>query len=852
MSGSALYVGQQIGKIEGNAKVEFTTNIHGIYPSPPHRPADLPPLDSNFVGREETLEEIREKFKTGTIITLTGIASVGKSQIARKYCNLFKEQHPESRVFWVNFNTLESCDKSFREIGRELRIPGLDAPTVDPKRDVCAWLSKEANGKWLLVLDNADDAAVFAAFEQRIPVENGFILVTLQTSKQPELLGRNQPAIDVEVGELGTAYATQLFRSAATKDIKITEQQLKKLLDLLCHHPLAIVQAATYLSKGKREVANYIKDLENDVMFADSLDQKIDGRLRSLYTTLELTFNRISKKENQALEILLAQMGYIYPQDIPESLLLEDGEKRYSWDDALETLERYSLLGRPINKTRSMQRLIQTAIVKWLEIPAQKDVKKAGFEQAVAKCAHSFPSRPEFSDWESCESLYPHAQVILRSRKRFGEDEELTKEVGKKALSLLARLSFNMAWYEWRQGRYDAGTEHSHLAYQVQKELRGENDADCIRSLTLKAQILHHRGKYRQAKRDFDKAIDLANSKEWDKLEDKLEAWGIEYSLALTLIELKDFNQAKEKLERVLKRRRSTRDDKPDDIVALEIEDALIEDALAGVLCAQGKFKEAEKLTRQVLKKLTNLLGEKNPQTLAIMVHLANILQECENPKGAEDMLRQASQLYEEMLKKQGRESDPDLLICWNDLGVVLMEQREYNEAEKYLSRVWEGYEKKAVGAVGKEKNEEKNEQRVTVMINLAYVLEEIPDKRGALTDVLESMDKLALGFRNENRLEDAESLRRRALNFRSRNLSWTHRDTQKSWGKVRELSDVYWDEGRKGDALRLAVMSYILFIYYWILSQFHPEGRIQAVPSTRESGGPGVDDGTAQQEETE
>jgi hypothetical protein len=65
-----------------------------------------------------------------------------------------------------------------------------------------------------------------------------------------------------------------------------------------------------------------------------------------------------------------------------------------------------------------------------------------------------------------------------------------------------------MAWYEWRQGKYDAGTEHFDLAYKVQMELLGENDADCIRSLTLKARILHHRGKYREAKRDFENAID--------------------------------------------------------------------------------------------------------------------------------------------------------------------------------------------------------------------------------------------------------------------------------------------------------------------------------------------------------
>jgi hypothetical protein len=72
------------------------------------------------------------------------------------------------------------------------------------------------------------------------------------------------------------------------------------------------------------------------------------------------------------------------------------------------------------------------------------------------------------------------------------------------------------------------------------------------------------------------------------------------------------------------------------------------------------------------------------------------------------------------------------------------------------------------VGAVG----EEKNEQRIKVMINRVIVLKQIPGKKDSLTDVLKSMDRLASTFRAKDRLEDAESLRRCAFVFRSRTLS--------------------------------------------------------------------------------
>jgi hypothetical protein len=42
-----------------------------------------------------------------------------------------------------------------------LELPGRDDPKVNVLRLVYNWLSSEANGQWLIILDNVDDGSVF-------------------------------------------------------------------------------------------------------------------------------------------------------------------------------------------------------------------------------------------------------------------------------------------------------------------------------------------------------------------------------------------------------------------------------------------------------------------------------------------------------------------------------------------------------------------------------------------------------------------------------------------------------------------------------------------------------------------
>jgi hypothetical protein len=62
-------------------------------------------------------------------------------------------------VFWVHASNAARIEQGYRDIADQVRLAGRNDPQADVFKLVHNWLRNEKNGKWLLVLDNADDAA---------------------------------------------------------------------------------------------------------------------------------------------------------------------------------------------------------------------------------------------------------------------------------------------------------------------------------------------------------------------------------------------------------------------------------------------------------------------------------------------------------------------------------------------------------------------------------------------------------------------------------------------------------------------------------------------------------------------
>jgi hypothetical protein len=65
-------------------------------------------------------------------------------------------------VFWVHASNGARIEQGFRDIADQVRLAGRNDPQADIFKLVHHWLRNEKNGKWLLVVDNADDAAALS------------------------------------------------------------------------------------------------------------------------------------------------------------------------------------------------------------------------------------------------------------------------------------------------------------------------------------------------------------------------------------------------------------------------------------------------------------------------------------------------------------------------------------------------------------------------------------------------------------------------------------------------------------------------------------------------------------------
>jgi hypothetical protein len=54
-------------------------------------------------------------------------------------------------------------EKDYRDIATVMRIPGRDVRDANALKLVCDWLNNEANGKWVIIINDADDIAVLDA-----------------------------------------------------------------------------------------------------------------------------------------------------------------------------------------------------------------------------------------------------------------------------------------------------------------------------------------------------------------------------------------------------------------------------------------------------------------------------------------------------------------------------------------------------------------------------------------------------------------------------------------------------------------------------------------------------------------
>ncbi|KAI6824977.1 hypothetical protein KC332_g6204 [Hortaea werneckii] len=757
---------QQIG---GSRNVQYNAiiNYHSGRAQEPTRtsppPSSTVPFhrDRNFVDRPE-LEILDEKLSVwNEKVALVGIGGVGKSQLAIEFCYRVRERSPEVWTFWIHASSAARFDADIRKLACDAEIPGWDDPKADAFGLVYSWLRNERNGKWILVLDNVDDASFL--FDKRDendknarvrmaylpPCAHGSTLITSRSRAAAARLA--DECNIVVVNRMGEAAALALLEKKLGQSPAVEDMQ--KLADALGYMPLALAQAGAYIKQrgSSYSIGHYLTRFKKSeksqtrLLTSGSKELRRDEEAQdSIILTWQISFDTIRATRPSAADLLSLMSMYNY-QGIPENLLrtrrsgtkpsarpplgpndarsdidespsasddedLEEDEFR----DDISTLENFLFISTTFsNVAFEMHPLLQLAARVWLR---SHELYQEWARKAIEQLDEALPNG-DYENWGRCDELYPHVQSTLGLQL---DDREASLR--------RATIQYKAAWFDSTRGLWSKAKELAASCHNMRRKTLGLEDKETLKAQDFYAGVLRTQGNYKAAEELYRRALEglekglgkehLFTLISVNNLAGVLQVQG-DYKAAEKL-----HRRALEGLEKVLGK------EHPDTLMSVN--------GLAQVLQVRGENEAAEKLHRQVLEGREKVLGKEHPYTLMSVNNLAEVLQVQGDYEATEKLHRRALEGSEKVLGKE----HPDTLTSVNNLAGVLQAQRDYEAAEKLYRQALEGREK----VLGKE-----HPNTLMSVNNLAGVLQAQGDYKAAETLHRHALEGLEKGLGKEH-----------------------------------------------------------------------------------------------------
>ncbi|KAF2727510.1 hypothetical protein EJ04DRAFT_538910 [Polyplosphaeria fusca] len=509
--------GLQVGGNYGRIEAHFHPAAER--PETPSSPSCALPFrrDPDFVDRGTLLDRIREKSSApASRIALVGLGGVGKSQLAIEHCYRTAERSAETWVFWVHASNAARLEQGFRDIANLVKLAGRKDPQADVFKLVHDWLRDARKGRWLLVLDNADDAAVLSPVSRSLPPSrHGAVIVTSRTERATSCLVEDGDVFHIKPMQKGDAQAL-LHRKLGDKVEKSGTMELVTALERI---PLALVQAAAYIRERapRCSVRQYLDEFRrNDERKTSLLDYEA-GSLRrdeeaknSIIITWQISFDHIRDVRESAAN-LLSLMSFFDRQGIPETLLhgyeqrhvgssglgssdesresVQDGaasevSKRALEEDIL-MLRKYSFIASTTSGDAfEMHSLVQLATRRWL---GSQDQLERWKQQYITNLCASFPPG-RYENWARCQALFPHVTAVVEHRPESNE-----------YLQKWALLLYNAAWFAWQRGSAGEAEMMCVLSMEVRKGLFSEEHMETLDSMAMVGLVKKMKGWWKEA-----------------------------------------------------------------------------------------------------------------------------------------------------------------------------------------------------------------------------------------------------------------------------------------------------------------------------------------------------------------
>ncbi|KAI0183055.1 hypothetical protein EV127DRAFT_33888 [Xylaria flabelliformis] len=701
--------GLLFGPRRQRSDVPESSNISSI-----HAHYTIPFLQNmRFTGREKVLKILQQKLfhsQDCRTLAIVGLGGVGKTQVVLQFAYWVKQNQPEYSIFWVPAYAKESFEKAYLEIAGKIGI-AIDSNKEDPMMTVRNHLSSEGVGRWLLIIDNADDhkpiSGPSSIYDYLPQSHNGLTVFTTRSSELAQsVAGKDQ----IELNKMDAQEARRLLENSIVRAQLLQDEALTmELLEELTYLPLAIKQAAAYLNENLKHhrlpIKRYLELLrstEDDLVQLMSAEFNDNTRYQNaqdaVATTWLVSFDQIRVNHPGAAD-LLSFISCIEPNAIPRSLLPTLGSEE-TMERAIGALSGYSFLeSREVDDMYDMHSLVHLATKVWIQKQARTEETTIN---AVKHLNASFPSDDPVNR-QVWQVYYPHAFRLL-SRNGAPELEErydLCLWVGKCLLEdrrfkecvgyleetaswrrahlldtdedrLSSEHSLASAYLDNRQIK-DAIKMFEHIV-EIKKTTLNEKDRNRLASEHELASAYLKDRRIQEAIKIFEHVIELRKKTLNEKDHNRLTS---EHALASTYLTDNRIQKAIKIFEHVVELRRKTLDEKDHDRLMSEHE-------LARAYLEDKRIQEAIKIFEHVIKIQKTTLNEKDHERLASEHELARAYLE-------DNRIQEAIKIFEHVVKIQKTtldEKDRDRLASEHSLAVAYLNNGQTQMAVDLLEHV--------------------------------------------------------------------------------------------------------------------------------------------------------------------
>ncbi|MFE9746537.1 FxSxx-COOH system tetratricopeptide repeat protein [Saccharothrix saharensis] len=603
----------------------------------------VPPRNPHFTGRAEQLAALHRTSGTVSVHAVRGMGGVGKSQLAIEYAHRYAAGFDV--VWWVPSEQPAAVPQHFAALASAL---GHTAPG-DPVAAVHAVLRRHK--RWLLIFDNAEDPD---DLRPHLPHGPGLLIITTRRAGF-DALGR---VIDLDPPD--RADSTALIGRRLPH---ATPGEADALADLLGDLPLAIEQAAAYVTTTGVPVATYA-DLVRTRAAEMLAEGRVVGRDETLASLWDLSLATLTDR-HPAARHLLDVLAHLAPEPVPLALFTRNAD--------LLPAPLADVVADPIALNRAVGALVDhyfvrrtgddvTVVHRLLRQSLRSRTGPAPFRTAVELVAADAVHRAPGGWWPRWPELLPHVLAVT-------EDNPHSASSGPDITKLLSLTSS----YLVNLGRARDAEPPAARAVAMAEDHHGPDHPRVAGYLRVHARALRALGRDEEARRLLERAIALRTAERGPddiKLGEYLTELGIVLRLEGRTAE------ARRVLERALAIHDAADDPAPTWTSALL-------DALAHTTRDEGDLEAAEKIYRRAVDVLTAAEGDHRPPVAGLLGNHAAMLLALGRAAEGEQLVRRSIAITDSV---HGPDH-PRSAIYWDLLSAVLRDLGDDDGADAAQER---------------------------------------------------------------------------------------------------------------------------------------------------------------------